>query len=130
MSDRPPSEEPRRGGVIDPAAYNHVMVRMRDLNARATWLPYFERLLLVGWLLVFCLAMQSIIDMPFNGLGQLITAGLWIWVVLLGMGVALRRAGGRIAVTYRERVRRRRITFVVGSLGAVFWILFVKLAMS
>lgn len=119
----------QRRGLFEHEAFEHVAVRVPEVNVKTTWLPYFERLVLVVWLFAFCLGLQALLEMPVSRLGRMVVASLWVWLVLLGMGQALRRSRHKIAVDYQSRVRRRRLTFVLATVGAVVWILMLYVAL-
>ncbi len=116
--------------IFNHEGFDYVGVRMPELHTKATWLPYFERLALVVWLYVVCTVLQNQLDMPADRLGRLLIASLWVVVTLWGMGYALKRAGNRIAVSYQERVYRRRITFALGTIGAIIWIVAVHVLLN
>jgi len=122
MPDQPPDNSERRG-IFSNESLNYVGVRIPELTIRPTWLPYFERLMLVIWLYVAAFGLQAALDMPVDRMTRLIIASVPIPIVLRGMGVALKRSGYKVAVGPIETARRRRKTFFFSTLVTGIWVL-------
>lgn len=122
MSDQPPDNSQRRS-IFSDESLNYVGVRIPELTTHPTWLPYFERLVLVIWLYIVAFALQAALDMPTGRMTRLIIASIPVPIVLRGMGIALKRADYRVAVGPIERTHRRRKTFFVGTLVTTIWVL-------
>jgi hypothetical protein len=98
---------------------------------KTTWLPYFERFLLVIWLFFFTLLFQEhMLHISATGLERVIIALLGIWISLIVMGIALRRSGYHEPVGYQARMRRRISTFLATTLWMVLLSLGFDVVMS
>ena len=121
MSDQPPQHSEKRG-IFSNESLNYVGVRVPEITTHPTWLPYFERLALVIWLYVAAFVLQETLDMSGNRMVRLIIASVPIPIVLRGMGIALKRAGNKVAVGPLERTRRRQKAFFFGTLVSISWV--------
>lgn len=123
------SEEQRgkdRPTVFDDPAFSYRGgVRLREVQIKPSWLPYWERMLLVLWLLVVAFVLQNWLDVSLSRFQRAIIAVIGAWGALIGMGIARRRTANREAIRYHERVRRRRVTVFASTVGVIMWVLVV-----
>ncbi len=132
---QPPEDKPE-GRSIDKTLYDVVSraigayvsggrtplheAQLSENVLRTTWLPYFERFLLVTWLVLFTLIFQEqVLDIPANPLERIIIVVIGVWLSLIAMGISLRRSGYREPIGYQARMRRRIGTFFASMLWMV-----------
>ncbi len=94
--------------------------QLSENTLRTRWLPYFERFLLVTWLVLFTLIFQEqVLDMPASPIERIIIVVIGVWSSLIAMGIALRRSGYHEPVGYQARMCRRIETFFASTLWLV-----------
>ncbi len=132
---QPPEDKPE-GRRIDKTLYDVVSramgayvsggrtplheAQLSENTLRTTWLPYFERFLLVTWLVLFTLIFQEqVLNMPANPIERIIIVVIGVWSSLIAMGIALWRSGYHEPVGYQARMRRRIEIFFASTLWLV-----------
>lgn len=108
------------GSIISGGKTSIHEARLSESVLKTTWLPYFERFLLVIWLILFTLLFQEhVLHIQATGLERVIIVFIGICVSLIIMGIALRRSGYHEPVGYLARMRRRISTFLATTLWMV-----------
>jgi hypothetical protein len=105
------------GSIISGGRTSIHEAQLSEAVLKTTWLPYFERFILVIWLLLFTLLFQEhMLHISATGLERIIIVFLGVWVSLIVMGIALRRSDYHEPVGYQARMRRRMSTFLATTL--------------